>query len=112
MNTKDMIQTVRINVAKARTEKRKDYIDGRIEWSRESSQKSWLTRWAWGLPDHEYTPEEAEASYSKDWMSLDTIVNWTGADVIKICNALETALANGLPLKLTAAEVCELRKWL
>jgi hypothetical protein len=40
------------------------------------------------------------------------MVQWQGADALAICSALETAEAEGLPLKLTAEEVRTLRSWL
>lgn len=106
MNTEDLVKTVRANVAKTREVEMAKSIQHKIDWSTQASQSNWFMRWLFSLPSRPFTREEAAARIDPMWNAL------TGYRVSQICDALETALANGLPLKLTAAEVTELRKWL
>lgn len=108
MVTEDMIRIIRENVRLAREKSRESWIQGRINWSRERSQENWLSRLVFRSPNREYTREEAIASFG----DVLNEVNWKGHKALEICDAIQTANANGLPLRLTVAEVAELRKWL
>jgi hypothetical protein len=113
---KVVVERVRDKIGKHRAKRRAEMIETRMRWSEEACKRHWLTRWFCGLPARPYTRAEALAALSQRaspyvGSPLD-LANLEGRGALRICDALETAEAEGLPLKLTAEEVRTLRGWL
>lgn len=109
MNTIDMVAIVRKNVTSARTAQRVKYAEQKVAWSTKASKQNYFVRWLFGLPSRPYTFTEALDRLPDSTNGLSSMIGW---DAMHICDAIQTANANSLPLRLTVDEVVELRKWL
>jgi hypothetical protein len=111
-----MIKLVRDRVGAHRAKRRAEMIENRMRWSEEACKRHWLTRWFCDLPARPYTRAEALETLSRSespyvGSPLD-LASREGGRALRICDAIETADCEGLPLKLTAEEVRTLRSWL